>query len=159
MNEDLIFAKEEELQEWAYQLGELCGGTELILLTGELGAGKTTFTKGLARGLGIKNIVTSPTFTFLNIYEDGPLRLCHYDLYRIHSPDDLEALGFYDYLGEAVIAVEWAEKAKGAYPCDYIELAFFFHPKGRRVIASYKGHISSKLRLYLEKRYNQTTCY
>ena len=76
-----------------------------VLLYGEMGAGKTHFVKGMALGLGIDSIITSPTFAIVNDYG----RLIHFDLFRIHSHDDLYAMGFHDYIGKAVLAIEWAE--------------------------------------------------
>ena len=80
-----------------------------ILLYGEMGAGKTHFVKGLARGLGIADNITSPTFALVNQYS----RLTHFDLFRVNTMDDLYAIGFYDYMGEGVLAIEWAENVPG----------------------------------------------
>jgi len=157
MNDSFLFTTEKEMRNWSYQLGRYCQGKELFLLAGDLGAGKTTFTKGLAKGLGLKDLVTSPTFTYLNIYNEGPLRLCHYDLYRLHSPDDLEALGFFDYLGEAVIAIEWAEKAKKILPDDFMEISFLFHSRGRKITVHYQGPLSKALISRMEKQNIETT--
>jgi tRNA threonylcarbamoyladenosine biosynthesis protein TsaE len=80
-----------------------------VLIYGEMGAGKTRFVKGMAQGLNIASDVTSPTFALVNDYGG----LFHFDLFRIHSKDDLYSIGFYDYIGEGVIAVEWAENIPG----------------------------------------------
>ena len=81
----------------------------VILYTGDLGAGKTTFTKGIAKALGITETVTSPTFALVNEYY-GKLPLFHFDLYRINNVDDLYAIGFFDYLDRGgIIAAEWSE--------------------------------------------------
>ena len=86
---------------------ELQGG-EVILLEGDLGAGKTTFTKGLAKALGVEEEVTSPTFTILNVYEDGRLKLNHLDMYRVESADDLAELGIEDcFDDDSVTVIEW----------------------------------------------------
>lgn len=86
---------------------ELVGG-EIILLNGDLGAGKTTFTKGLAKALDIEDEVTSPTFTILNVYEDGTLKLNHLDMYRVESADELQELGIEDcFDDESVTVIEW----------------------------------------------------
>ena len=77
----------------------------VILMYGEMGAGKTHFVKGIAQGLGVTENVTSPTFALVNEYPG----LYHFDLFRIHSEDDLYAIGFYDYIGKGIIAIEWAE--------------------------------------------------
>ena len=85
-------------------------GGEVIAYTGDLGAGKTAFTRGLARGLGITDRVTSPTFTIVNEYEGGRLPLFHFDMYRLSSSDDLYEIGWEDYLARGgVCAVEWSE--------------------------------------------------
>jgi len=80
-------------------------GNDVVLMYGEMGAGKTHFVKGIAQGLGIADNVTSPTFALVNEYQG----LYHFDLFRIHTHDDLYAIGFYDYIGNGVIAIEWAE--------------------------------------------------
>jgi tRNA threonylcarbamoyladenosine biosynthesis protein TsaE len=85
----------------------------LVLLEGELGSGKTTFTKGLTAGVGSKVISTSPTFIFLAIYEGGVLPLYHFDLYRINNPSELDELGFFEFLTkEGIIVVEWGERVE-----------------------------------------------
>lgn len=86
-------------------------GGALVLFTGGLGAGKTAFCRGLARGLGCLDEVSSPTFAIVNVYR-GPQPLAHFDFYRISTEEDLLAAGFYDYLEEgAVVAAEWSENA------------------------------------------------
>ena len=83
---------------------------DTVLYTGEMGAGKTHFTKGIARYLGITDTVVSPTFAIVNEYHGGRLPLFHFDLFRIDSFDDLYATGFFDYLDRGgIIAVEWSE--------------------------------------------------
>ncbi len=87
----------------------------VIAFTGDLGAGKTAFTRGLARGLGITERVTSPTFTIVNEYEGGRLPLFHFDMYRLESSDELFDIGWEDYLRRGgVCAVEWSEKVADA---------------------------------------------
>ena len=94
--------------------GELSPGT-VLAFTGDLGAGKTAFVRGLARGLGFSGRVTSPTFTIVNEYEGGRLPLFHFDLYRLSSGDELFDIGWEDYLARGgVCAVEWSERAGDA---------------------------------------------
>lgn len=86
---------------------------QIITLDGELGCGKTVFTKGFAAGLGIEEPVTSPTFTIVQEYETGRLTLYHFDVYRIDDPEEMFEVGFDDYLfGDGVCIIEWAEKIK-----------------------------------------------
>lgn len=87
----------------------------VIAFTGDLGAGKTAFTRGLARGLGISERVTSPTFTIVNEYEGGRLPLFHFDMYRLESSEELFDIGWEDYLHRGgVCAVEWSENVADA---------------------------------------------
>ena len=92
----------------ASRLAQKLNGGEIILLSGDLGAGKTTFTKGLAKALGISEVVTSPTFTFMKSYT-GRLTLYHYDMYRVTDSSELYELGLEEYLGAAggVCVIEW----------------------------------------------------
>ncbi|MBR7178544.1 MAG: tRNA (adenosine(37)-N6)-threonylcarbamoyltransferase complex ATPase subunit type 1 TsaE [Oscillospiraceae bacterium] len=87
----------------------------VIAYRGDLGAGKTAFTRGLARGLGVKENVTSPTFTIVNEYLSGKMPLFHFDMYRLGSEDELFDIGWEDYLERGgVCAVEWSENVWGA---------------------------------------------
>lgn len=105
-----------------YQLAESWGQRaepgDIIALTGPLGAGKTIFTQGFARGLGYEEPVTSPTFTLMNVYEGGRLTLYHFDLYRLpEGTESLEGIGYEDWFYAGGVAlVEWAERAAEAMP-------------------------------------------
>jgi len=95
----------------------------VIAYTGDLGAGKTAFTRGLARGLNIPDRVTSPTFTIVNEYEGGRLPLFHFDMYRLGSSDELFDIGWEDYLARnGVCAVEWSENIEDALEEDIIKV-------------------------------------
>ena len=92
----------------AKRVADTLMGGEVIILRGDLGAGKTTFTKGLAKALGVESEVTSPTFTIMNVYEEGRLKLNHLDMYRIEHEDDLYELGVEDAIGgDTVTVIEW----------------------------------------------------
>jgi len=94
--------------------GRLCPG-DVIAYYGDLGAGKTAFTRGLARGLGIHEPVTSPTYTIVNEYLQGRMPLFHFDMYRLRSSEDLFDIGWEDYLDRGgVCAVEWSENVDDA---------------------------------------------
>ena len=110
------------------QLGELLGGTlrpgSVVAYRGDLGMGKTAFTRGLARGLGCTCRVTSPTFTIVNEYS-GALPLFHFDMYRLDSSDELFDIGWEDYLSRGgVCAVEWSERVEDALPEDALWVSF-----------------------------------
>lgn len=99
----------EETQKIAADLARTLNGGDVILYEGDLGAGKTAFTKGIASVLGIEDTVTSPTFAVVNEYE-GKIPLFHFDLYRLESYDDLYSIGFFDYLSRGgIMACEWSE--------------------------------------------------
>ena len=96
-------------------------GQEMIALFGDLGAGKTAFTRGLCRGLGIEDGVSSPTFAIVNAYR-GIYPVYHFDMYRIGSVDDLFATGFYDYLGTGIIVIEWSENIESELEPDAVRI-------------------------------------
>ncbi|GKS59955.1 tRNA (adenosine(37)-N6)-threonylcarbamoyltransferase complex ATPase subunit type 1 TsaE [Nitrospira sp.] len=104
-------------------MARLLQGGEVVALKGDLGAGKTQFVKGLAQGLGAATReVASPTFVFIHEYR-GRLPLAHIDLYRIEASEELDQLGWADYLdGRWVVAVEWPEKAENRLPADRVEI-------------------------------------
>ena len=97
-----------------------------ILLSGDLGAGKTTFTKGFALGLGAKEIVTSPTFTIMNEYTGKDYKLYHFDMYRLESADEAYELGFYEHFANKNVfnLVEWAENVVGLINPPYKKITF-----------------------------------
>ena len=102
--------------------GRLWAGA-VVAYTGDLGAGKTAFTRGLAHGLGIEDRVTSPTFTIVNEYEGGRLPLFHFDMYRLSSSEELYDIGWEDYLARGgVCAVEWSEIVDDALEADCIRV-------------------------------------
>ena len=111
---EFISHSEAETLAWAETYAKsLCAG-DVVLLEGEMGAGKTVIAKGIARGLGIKSEVTSPTYAYINSYED---RLFHFDCYRVKSEEQAERLGFSEYFDMGGIClVEWSENIKGLLP-------------------------------------------
>lgn len=104
-----------ETEQLGQKLGQTLPAGTVIAYRGDLGAGKTAFTRGLARGLGITDPVTSPTYTIVNEYLSGRLPLFHFDMYRLHSADDLFDIGWDDYLERGgICAVEWSENVTEA---------------------------------------------
>ena len=115
---EVISKSPNETEEYAEKLGKRLNGGEVIAFFGGLGMGKTRFTSGLAKGMGIDEYVSSPTFAIVNEYE-GDIPLCHFDMYRITSFDDLCSTGFFDYLDNgSVLAIEWSENIENALPED-----------------------------------------
>ncbi len=107
----------EETIALAQKIGAKLKAGDVIAYLGDLGAGKTTFTRGLALGMGISDLVTSPTFALVHTYGDEGNMLCHFDMYRIDSEEELETTGFYDYpMEECVFAIEWSENITAALP-------------------------------------------
>ena len=114
-----IFESEtpKKTEEIAEKLASAFVGGEVIAFLGDLGAGKTCFVRGVARGLGCEDTVTSPTFALMNEYTGGRLPLYHFDMYRISSWEDLYSTGYFDYIeAGGVVAVEWSENICSALP-------------------------------------------
>ena len=114
---------EEETEALGRRLGQVLQPGAVVAFTGDLGAGKTAFTRGLARGLGISERVTSPTFTIVNEYEGGRLPLFHFDMYRLGSSEELFDIGWEEYLARGgVCSVEWSENVADALGGDAVRV-------------------------------------
>ncbi|MDN5344783.1 MAG: tRNA threonylcarbamoyladenosine biosynthesis protein TsaE [Clostridia bacterium] len=114
-------------------LGRLLGPGDVLILRGELGAGKTTLAQGLARGLEVKATVTSPTFTLIQEHQ-GRLPFYHIDVYRLEGPAAALELGLDEYFyGQGVTAVEWGERLEGLLPPEYLDVYLAYDPAGGRL--------------------------
>lgn len=123
MKELVLNSREETIQLGTKLAGDLKAG-DVIVLNGDLGAGKTTFTKGIAKGLGINEIIKSPTFTIIREYQDGRLPLYHMDAYRLEE-GGAEDLGLDEYFdGDGVSVVEWAQFAAEELPTEFLAITF-----------------------------------
>ena len=112
-----------QTQQLGAALAQQLKGDDVLLLLGDMGAGKSEFTRGLARGLGVTGYVTSPTFTILQVHEDGRLPLYHFDWYRLSGADELYELSMDEYLQNGGVAViEWPSRAEEAIPESYLEV-------------------------------------
>ena len=108
---------QQETYDIGKRIGEEAAKGDIITLSGDLGVGKTVFAQGVASGLGIKDHVCSPTFTILQVYDEGRLPLYHFDAYRIEEPEEMEAIGYEDYLfGDGVCIIEWPEMIDDLLP-------------------------------------------
>lgn len=113
----------EETFALAKSLGEAAGPGTVYTLTGDLGVGKTVFAQGLAQGLGIAEPVGSPTFTIVQVYDEGRLPFYHFDVYRIGDIEEMDEIGYEDYFyGDGVCLVEWAELIEELLPDSRVEL-------------------------------------
>ncbi len=117
------------------RLGILLTAGDVIALTGELGSGKTTFTKGIASGLGIdEDRVKSPSFVLIKEYH-GRIPLYHFDLYRLNDLDSIRATGYEEYLyGDGAAVIEWAERLNGLLPKEYLHAEFSIKDDGNRTL-------------------------
>ena len=108
---------EKETFELGKSIGEKAKAGEVYTLIGDLGVGKTVFTQGVAEGLGIIEPVNSPTFTILQVYDEGRLPFYHFDVYRIGDESEMDEIGFEEYVyGDGVCFIEWADLIKGIIP-------------------------------------------
>lgn len=114
---------EKETYELGCRLGQEARAGQVYTLVGDLGVGKTVFTKGLAAGLGIEEPVSSPTFTIVQVYEEGRLPFYHFDVYRIGDIEEMDEIGYEDYFyGNGVTMIEWANLIEEILPETYREV-------------------------------------
>ena len=112
-----------ETRELGVRLAEQLKAGDVILMDGELGAGKSELARGVAKGLGVQETVTSPSFTILNVYESGRVPLYHFDWYRLESAEEIFELGMDEYLGgDGVALVEWPDRCPDAIPEDFLRI-------------------------------------
>ncbi|ACO86855.1 tRNA (adenosine(37)-N6)-threonylcarbamoyltransferase complex ATPase subunit type 1 TsaE [Clostridium botulinum] len=125
-------------------IGRHCNSGDILCLNGDLGAGKTHLSKGIAKGLNIKDNITSPTFNIVNEY-DGRLKLYHFDVYRVNDPDEIEAIGFDEYIfGEGISIIEWSDYIEDLIPNEHMDIRINKIPeKGesyRKITINYYGN-------------------
>ena len=114
---------EKETYAFGLELGKKAHAGQVYTLVGDLGVGKTVFTKGLARGLDILEPVSSPTFTIVQVYEEGRLPFYHFDVYRIGDVEEMYEIGYEDYIyGDGVSLIEWANLIEEILPEHYTEI-------------------------------------
>ncbi len=122
MRSTLITASPEETISLGKKMAKSLKRGDVVSLIGELGSGKTTLIQGICNGLGVKGYVTSPTFVMVNIYQ-GKVPVYHLDLFRLRGVQDLEGIGYEDYVyGQGVCLIEWGEKIRGLLPLTRIEV-------------------------------------
>ncbi|MBN2402421.1 MAG: tRNA (adenosine(37)-N6)-threonylcarbamoyltransferase complex ATPase subunit type 1 TsaE [Spirochaetes bacterium] len=141
MKKEIITRSEQETFNWAFDLGASAEQGSVFALSGDLGTGKTIIAKGIAKGLGIDDEITSPTFLMMEIYE-GRFQLYHFDLYRIDNLEELDELNFEEYwFGDGVSVIEWAEKAGSRIPDNITKIALeWAGDTERRIRIEYPGN-------------------
>lgn len=153
---EIVTSSPQESQELGQQIAALLRPGDVLTLTGDLGAGKTCFTQGIGRGLGIKRPVTSPTFNLIKEYQ-GKYPLYHFDLYRIEE-EEMTELGYEDYFyGEGITVIEWPEKAGSLLPAERLEIKisrgegekriFHFFPlgfRGQEIVKAVEKGVSTR---------------
>lgn len=134
-------------------LGRHLKDGDVLCLSGDLGAGKTLLSRGIAASLGVEpEAVTSPTFAIMNVYEGRELEVRHFDLYRLNRPEELEDIGFAEYAGgEGVTLIEWAELFSEQLPEEYLQVVLRHEGAGRRAVLEAHGQRYEQLLEEVEK--------
>jgi len=152
----LFLADEPATVAFGAKLAEVTQGHGVIFLEGNLGAGKTTLSRGLIRGLGHDGPVKSPTFTVVEPYEIGDIRAFHFDLYRLVDPEELEYLGIRDYFeGDALCLFEWPDKGAGVLPKPDLTITISPQAGGRSLNLSPQGARGEAWCAVLAKEFKQ----
>lgn len=134
-------------------LGRHAADGDVFCLTGDLGAGKTLLSRGVAEALGVSSEdVTSPTFAIMNVYQGTELEVRHFDLYRLNRPEELEDIGFDEYAGgDGVTLIEWAELFSEQLPEEYLQITLLLDGEGRKAVLEPKGERYEELLGEVEK--------
>ena len=130
----IITKTPQELEYLGSRIAQLVSPGDFLALDGDLGAGKTLFTQGLAQGLGVTEDISSPTFTIIHEYESGRMPLYHMDVYRLKHPEEMYDLGYEEYFyGEGITVVEWAQMIEMLLPDEYLGIEIGVVPEGREM--------------------------
>jgi len=136
----LHLANEDAMMSFGSRIAQVTQGLGVIFLEGDLGAGKTTLSRGIIRGFGHVGAVKSPTFTLVEPYEIGKIRAYHFDLYRLVDPEELEYMGIRDYFdGGALCLIEWPQRGAGFLPKPDLTITIRPHAEGRALTLSPEG--------------------
>ena len=124
INFNLTSHSETETQNFAYNLASKLQKGDIIVLSGELGAGKTKFTEGFLKYFNLEKEISSPTFTIVNEYKNNDINIYHFDVYRLEDIDEFYAIGGEEYFSSGICIIEWGEIIEKALPKDYIKISF-----------------------------------
>ena len=126
----IVIKNEEETKKFGEKLCEKLTAGSIVALTGDLGTGKTTLTKAIAAGLGVTDVITSPTFNIVKQYDSGRLSLYHFDVYRIGDVDEMYEIGYEEYFfGDGVCVIEWADLIEEIIPDDAVRIELEYGEK------------------------------
>jgi tRNA threonylcarbamoyladenosine biosynthesis protein TsaE len=132
---ELLLQDEKQMQLLAAKFAKFISKSNLIYLSGDLGAGKTTFVRYVLNSLGVYQSIKSPTYTLVEQYETKDYFIYHFDLYRISDPNELIFMGFYDYLDkDAICFIEWPEKGKDVLPEEDLNILFSYAQNNSRIV-------------------------
>ncbi|WP_077216971.1 tRNA (adenosine(37)-N6)-threonylcarbamoyltransferase complex ATPase subunit type 1 TsaE [Piscirickettsia litoralis] len=129
----LSIADSRKMEAFGAKLASYCKQLSLLQLHGDLGAGKTTLTRGFLRGLQVTGAVKSPTYTLVELYDTPAVNVAHFDLYRLADPEELLFIGIEEYLAERLCIVEWPEKGLGVLPVADLECIISYEDEGRHL--------------------------
>lgn len=121
---EIITNSEQETVEFAYKIAKQLNKTTVIVLTGDLGSGKTKFTEGILKYYGLENEISSPTFTLVNEYNTEAFNIYHFDVYRLSDEEEFYAIGGEEYFEKGACIIEWGEMIENILPKNYIKLSF-----------------------------------
>ncbi len=124
INYKYISNSEKDTMNFAYNLASKLTNGDIIVLTGELGAGKTKFTEGFLSYFGLEDEISSPTFNIVNEYKTNNINIYHFDVYRLENIDEFYAIGGEEYFNTGICIIEWGEIIKDVLPTDYIQISF-----------------------------------
>ena len=142
-----ITASEKETLAFGRKIGTLLEPGDVVLLSGEMGAGKSVLARGIAAGLGIEGPIPSPSFTILNLYETGRCTLCHFDFYRLSGAGELYEAGLDEFIPapDGVAVIEWPEKAPEALPEQAIRIRILGGGESRRILVNAGSRLEAAL--------------
>lgn len=143
---DIFLNNEQETLDFGQRLATACDTSCIIFLEGDLGAGKTTLTRGFIQALGYKGTIKSPTYTLVETYQLDQQLLFHFDLYRLHDPNELEFIGIADYFMQpGIFLIEWPERGKGVLPPPDLTCYIQHRDQGRQLQTSAKTERGKKI--------------
>ena len=143
---EFISNNEKDTINFAKKIASKLNKGDVIVLTGDLGAGKTKFTEGILTYFGLENEISSPTFTIVNEYTNKDVNIYHFDVYRLEDVDEFYAIGGEEYFEKGICIIEWGETIKSALPKEYIEIKFEKDSLNENV---------RKIKIYLSSKYKE----